>query len=48
MLDAKEQAEWLDGHIPHRVRVAIARLPMEDSLLGVKASINPRTSNASR
>jgi hypothetical protein len=28
-MDTPEQAQWLATHIPHRVRAAIARLPME-------------------
>lgn len=40
-MDRQEQKEWISNHIPHRVRAAIARLRMEDSLLGVSAFINP-------
>ena len=40
-MDAYEQSEWIGKHLPHRVRAAIARLPMENSLLGVCASIDP-------
>jgi len=40
-VDQNEQNEWLTTHIPHRVRAAIARLPMETSLLRVTASIDP-------
>jgi hypothetical protein len=40
-MDANEQPEWLCRHIPHRLRAAIARLPLENSLLHVKASIDP-------
>jgi hypothetical protein len=40
-MNADEQSEWITRHIPHRVRAAIARLPMENSLLRVKASIDP-------
>lgn len=40
-MDAHEQREWICRHIPHRVRAAIARLPMESSLLRVQASIDP-------
>ena len=36
-MDAPEQAIWLAEHIPHRVRAAIARLPMESSILRVTA-----------
>jgi hypothetical protein len=28
-MDAPEQTKWLTEYIPHRVRAAIARLPME-------------------
>ena len=38
-MDAPEQAKWLATHIPHRVRAAIARLPMENSILRAKATI---------
>src|SRR5580700_1034291 len=41
-MDALEQKEWLETHIPHRVRAAIARLPMEDSILRVTATIDPQ------
>jgi hypothetical protein len=34
-----EQGEWLTKHIPHRVRDAVARINMENSLLRVKALI---------
>ncbi len=40
-MDADEQRDWICRHIPHRLRAAIARLPMENSLLHVKASIDP-------
>lgn len=40
-MDQQEQNEWISRHIPHRVRAAIARLRMENSLLGVTALINP-------
>ena len=40
-MNASEQTEWIARHIPHRVRAAIARLPMEHSLLRVKACIDP-------
>jgi hypothetical protein len=40
-MNADEQSEWITRHIPHRIRAAIARLPMENSLLRVKASIDP-------
>lgn len=36
-----EQSEWIARHIPHRVRAAVARLPMKNSLLQVEASIDP-------
>lgn len=32
-MDQRKQSKWITQHIPHRVRVAIARLEMEDSLL---------------
>jgi hypothetical protein len=41
-MDAPEQAIWLAEHIPHRVRAAIARLPMESSILRVTATIDPK------
>src|SRR5258707_488184 len=41
LMNAGEQSEWIARHIPHRVRAAIARLPMEHSLLRVKACIDP-------
>lgn len=42
-MDQHEQDEWLTDHIPHRVRAAIARMDMEDSLLHVNtlALIDP-------
>ena len=40
-MDPPEQAQWLATHIPHRVRAAIARLPMENSILRVTATIDP-------
>ncbi len=40
-MDLHEQSEWITRHIPHRVRAAIARLNLEDSLLRVKAFIDP-------
>jgi len=40
-MDQREQSEWITKHIPHRVRAAIARMNMEDSLLRVKAFIDP-------
>ena len=40
-MNADEQSEWITRHIAHRVRAAIARLPLENSLLRVKASIDP-------
>ena len=39
-MDAPEQTKWLAEHIPHRVRAAIARLPMENSILRVTATID--------
>ena len=41
-MDPPEQAQWLATHIPHRVRAAIARLPMENSILRVTATIDPQ------
>jgi hypothetical protein len=41
-MDAPEQAQWLANHIPHRVRAAIARLPMENSILRATATIDPQ------
>jgi hypothetical protein len=40
-MDPLEQAQWLATHIPHRVRAAIARLPMENSILRGTATIDP-------
>jgi hypothetical protein len=40
-MDPPEQAQWLTTHIPHRVRAAIARLPMENSILRGTATIDP-------
>jgi hypothetical protein len=40
-MDHNEQSEWMTRHIPHRVRAAIARLPRENTLLRVRAFINP-------
>jgi hypothetical protein len=40
-MDADQQARWLKEHIPHRIRAAAARLPMENSLLQVTATIDP-------
>jgi len=40
-MDQQEQSKWITTHIPHRVRAAIARLPLEGSLLRVTASIDP-------
>jgi len=31
-MEAREQKEWLETHIPHRVRAAIARLSKENSI----------------
>ena len=42
-MDPHEQSEWIATHIPHRVRAAIARINMEDSLLHVWALIDPAT-----
>jgi hypothetical protein len=41
-MDAREQAQWIEIHIPHRVRAAIARLNLENSLLRVSALIDPQ------
>jgi hypothetical protein len=40
-MDLHEQSEWMIRHIPHRVRAAIARLDLDNSLLGVKAFVDP-------
>jgi hypothetical protein len=40
-MDQHEQNEWVTKHIPHRVRAAVARLNMEDSILGMNALIDP-------
>ena len=40
-MNASEQSEWIARHIPHRVRAAVARLPMQNSLLQVEAAIGP-------
>ena len=40
-MDRQEQNEWITKHIPHRVRAAIARINMENSLLRAKAFIDP-------
>src|ERR1035437_233833 len=40
-MDQHEQSEWITKHIPHRVRAAIARINMKNSLLDVTASIDP-------
>jgi len=40
-MNYSEQSEWVARHIPHRVRAAVARLPMQNSLLQVEASIDP-------
>jgi hypothetical protein len=40
-MDVAEQARWLKEHIPHRIRAAAARLPMQNSLLQVTAAIDP-------
>jgi hypothetical protein len=41
LMDQHEQSKWITTHIPHRVRAAIARLDMENSLLRVNTLINP-------
>jgi hypothetical protein len=41
-MDTSEQKKWLETHIPHRVRAAIARLNrLENSVLRVRAFIDP-------
>ncbi len=40
-MNVTEQGEWIAKHIPHRVRAAIARLPMNNSILEVEAAIDP-------
>ena len=40
-MDQHEQSNWITKHIPHRVRAAIARLDMENSLLRVNTLIDP-------
>ena len=40
-MDQHEQSKWITTHIPHRVRAAVARMDMENSLLRVKAFIDP-------
>jgi hypothetical protein len=40
LMDPHEQNEWITRHIPHRVRAAISRLNLEESLLCVKAFID--------
>jgi hypothetical protein len=40
-MDPDEQNNWLTVHIPHRVRAAIARLHLEESLLHVAPFIDP-------
>jgi hypothetical protein len=48
-MDPAEQERWLKEHIPHRIRAAAARLPMQNSLLRVTATIDPlRTTPESR
>jgi len=41
-MDLNEQHEWMDRHIPHRVRAAIALSNMENSLLRVQPFILPQ------
>jgi hypothetical protein len=41
-MDTPEQAQWLATQIQHRVRAAIARLPMENSILLATATIDPQ------
>ncbi len=41
LMDQNEQREWIDRHIPHRVRAAAARLNLEESLLRVRALVDP-------
>ena len=40
-MDQHEQDKWITMHIPHRVRAAIARIDMENSLLRVNTLIDP-------
>ncbi|HEY1755230.1 MAG TPA: hypothetical protein VGG72_07520 [Bryobacteraceae bacterium] len=41
-MEAAEQTRWLEIHIPNRIRAATARRPMENSLLQVTATIDPK------
>lgn len=41
VMDRDEQSKWITVHIPHRVRAAIARLNLKESLLGVAPFIDP-------
>lgn len=45
MLNEEDQATWRHVHIPHRVRAAIARLDMRQSILGVYPITNPSPRN---
>jgi hypothetical protein len=40
-MDRIEQNEWLTKHIPHRVRAAIARIDMGNSILSANTLIDP-------
>jgi hypothetical protein len=40
-MHTQDQNEWITTHIPHRVRAAIARLDMKNSLLHVQALVDP-------
>jgi hypothetical protein len=41
MLSPGDQADWRRTHIPHRVRAAIARLDMQQSILQVNTLLDP-------
>src|ERR1035441_9019913 len=41
-MNQSEQNDWITLHIPHRVRAAIARLNMQQSVLQVTATIDPK------
>jgi hypothetical protein len=40
-MNQAEQNDWLTKHIPHRVRAAIARLDVQNTLLNLQALIDP-------
>jgi hypothetical protein len=46
MLSPSDQADWRRRHIPHRVRAAIARLDMHQSILRVNALVDPELPTA--